>query len=80
MPLSHLNLICGRVVCLEVCDAGESVGPGAIGEVVESAPANVRHIDAEAEFLLTVCVGRKIGSIKVIFSTPRVGLRPTSRK
>src|SRR5438270_4459990 len=44
----------------------EGVSAATIGEIVEAAAADIRHIDSETDLVLAVSIGREVGAVEVI--------------
>ena len=74
MALAGLDQVSGGIAICEVVLAGERVGAGAVGEIVEAAAADVGDIDAEADLVLAAAVRDEVGAIEVRFSATRISL------
>ena len=63
VALSALHQIGERTRCLIVRKAPERVSASLVGEIVEAATADVRHVNSELNLLLARRIGDDIGSV-----------------
>ena len=66
--------------CRVVCGARESVGAGAIREIIEAAATDIRNVDAEAELMSAIGIRREISAVEMVLGASRVGLRSAGRE
>src|SRR4029077_5978886 len=80
VALARLQREGGGVVGLKVCDAGESIGAGAISEIIQSATTDVGDVDAKAQFLFAAGISGKVSAIEVVLGAPGICLSATFSK
>src|SRR5207248_10449414 len=75
-----LQEIGGRTGRGKIRRALEGVSAATIGEIVEAAAADIRHINSETDLVLAIGKSREIGAVEVIFRAAGIRLRPPGRK